>query len=143
MDREPLDSIERNLLELEQAERAGVFRPTMISATELVHARPKLTRAQWAIRLSPIAAAVVLAIGVTVGMFQWQINHLRQRASQSTTYFTQNDSPCEGDFLQCFTGPQDRISIACKPFDFDSDGHVDLSDYGKYLADCDGPVATR
>lgn len=136
-----LDPLERELLELSVCERSGLFQRTPIDARALLQgpsAHRSISGASSRLRLLPVAAAVVLSVGVGSWMFQSEIARLRDGQRQgndaalvaSRSNFTQ--------FYERFTGPQSAVvqdpgvAPANRSVDSDADGDVDLADFGAY-----------
>ncbi len=153
-----LDGVERAILEMAAAERAGVFRPTPVSQETAglaataplesafrVSERPVrrfgLSRKQAAMWLTPIAAAVVLAIGLGGYMFRLELDGIRQHRARviaqlnapGTAPVIGPASDCEGDFLKCCYGKSvTGLASRCAGYDRNGDGTIDLFDYQTY-----------
>lgn len=127
-----LDPIETLLAEGDEAERAGVFRPTRIDAAELTR-RPGGGSVpffvSWRRFGVPLAACFVLAAGVWTFLFNNELSsiHARRMASDNVSVGV---SP-EG-FLRCLDGPAAGAGGDCASYDHDADGDVDLLDYSAF-----------
>jgi hypothetical protein len=137
MDKEhgQIDPVERLLVELREAEQAGVFRRTRSDAgwfsEQLVGAMP--SRSVWknARVMSAIAAVFALAVGVWSTMFYWQIGGLRERVraglEQSTASATKPSDLSVAEFVGCLSGPGGSgLSDDCRQHDRDRNGRIDL-----------------
>lgn len=141
MSKSPLDAVEAALLELAEADKARVFAPTPIDR-HLLAATPVFApvSAGSVIRRfrAPLAAAAVLAIGVWSLMFYSELSSLRQASrlvDHSLIAMSGETTPertANGDFMECFSGPQPAQLVSCHSYDFDADGDVDLADYRSY-----------
>lgn len=137
------DSFETTLIRVEAAEKARVFSPTPIDPVALLRTPKTMTGIRFARQLKfalPFAAAAMLVMGVWGAMWNSQLGRLRDHKVVLTYSVVEND--CDGSFLKCFNG-LDHAKTACRTFDYDRDGDVDLADYRTYQVDCDGPVAMR
>ncbi|MFQ5463194.1 MAG: hypothetical protein ACE5E5_11285 [Phycisphaerae bacterium] len=145
-----LDGVERIMLDVASAERAGVFRDTSVSPQSLQVTTPPvsappvqlfgLSRRQAAMWLTPIAAAVVLAVGLGGYMFRIELDAIRQRRdaiiAQSTAPAAGPASDCDGDFLRCCYGKSvTGLASRCAAYDRNGDGMIDLFDYQAYQID--------
>jgi len=143
---EQLDGMEEALVELRSAEEAGVFEPTDVDAALLVTTPAPLTRLHIRAIIGTVAAAIVLSIGIGSWMFSGEIDDLRDRAQgpQSSQFASASDSkePCDGSFYGCMTGPADAMPSECDVHDYDEDGDVDLTDYGRYQLACIAAIGT-
>lgn len=132
-DREHLDAVERALIELRAAERAGVFQPTRVQAPALMGAAAargsKISR-RLAMRLLGVAAVLMLAVTVWTAMFQRELGRLRdQRNSMVAGVAPQGAGSMS--FADCMSGPSmTQLSKGCLGHDRNGDGSVDLQDYG-------------
>lgn len=131
-----IDPIETALSELDAAERAGVFRRTPVELRDLQHAHVTASdaRPQWlTLRLWPVAAAIVLAIGVSSWMFAGELAELRRQSRMASTTHPVETGGAYVAFNTCFNGPtNDRDNAGCVGQDFDADGDVDLADFRNY-----------
>jgi hypothetical protein len=121
-----LNPVERALLELDEAERAGVFSPTPLCANR--HgARPLFQSFRFWV---PFAAAAALAISGWTTMFLVEINSIRAKRTGVLT--SGNVNPGESvAFADCLSGPGRDLALRCMVYDFDADGDVDLADFGR------------
>lgn len=133
---EQLDPIELALLDLDRAEQAGLFQRTSVSADELMRASGALGflgLPKWALRVVPLAASVLLAVGVGSWMFQRELARVRDAQSGALTIIDaavpQSDWSA---FHESFTGPKGAQATAVGDYDYDSDGDVDIADFSKY-----------
>jgi len=137
------DSMEAALRRVEVARRAGVFNPTPIDAAALLRDSAPVRQPGFAFtlkRVIPFAAAALLVVGVWGTMWNSQLGKIRGQKIALVNGAFEND--CDGSFLKCFQGPSSSEAV-CSAYDYDHDGDVDLSDFGAYQMDCDGPVAMR
>lgn len=133
------DPIESALRRVEAAEKADVFGRSPVDADALLRSagsKAPLSFTRKMMRIVPLAAAAMLVVGVWGTMWNTQLGKLR---SQKLA-MVEND--CDGSFLKCFQGPSDQNAV-CGTYDYDSDGDIDLADFGTYQMSCDGPVAVR
>ena len=137
-----LDAIEKALLELDAAEKAGVFGRTSVDARALLSreasAGPSHPRWLTSRLAMPAAAAVAMAIGVSSWMFTSQLNAPGNGGFGSHVVVA-DAGRCAGGFFGCLTGPGSSGSTGCQGYDYDSDGDVDLADYGAHQRACAGP----
>ena len=129
---EQLDPIEEALLELKAANQAELFGRTQIDGRLL--AGPCVSRGsrRFAFRLLPVAAAVALAIGVWTWMFSSELTALRKKSGVSRAVVSDSPVADQGNFYECFSGPTEGRSPMCREHDYDTDGDVDLADFGAY-----------
>lgn len=135
-----LDPIEEALRELEQAEQARLFQPTRVDANQLVTASQdegrvsrRVVRFWW----SAVAAAVLLATGVSTWLFQAELSAVRDRSMLASREVTTIPGDCsDWSILGCVTGPSQLASAACGAHDYDTDGDVDLADFRAYQLAC-------
>ncbi len=120
-------SIEQALAELEQATRAGAFRPTPLDIKALLNGASE-AETPWIIRYrkTVAAAAVVFATGVWGAMFAMQIGDV-QRVKLASSNQPAGVYAAVA-FQNCVAGPKGSLTAACKTFDVDTDGDVDLAD---------------
>ncbi len=125
-----LDPLEAALHEAELAERAGVFRATRLDAPSLALQAgsdgPRRRRGM--LRWAAVAALVVITVSVWGGMFASQIAQLRAR-SRGTTILQVASAE---SISSCLAGPAEALSAACRAFDYDADGDVDMADVSSY-----------
>ncbi len=137
-----LEAIEGALIELDAAEKAGVFGRTRVSAKALLLGRastsPRYPRWLASRTVLPVAAAVAMAIGVSSWMFTSQLN-VPGNGGAGDHIVVVDAGRCSGDFFGCLTGPGSLGSSGCQTYDYDSDGDVDLADYGSHQRACAGP----
>ena len=145
-----LDLIEQLMLEADQAARAGVFGRTRLEAAEV-----EVGRASWFRRhrqaLVGLPVAACLAFVAVIGTLHHAGNNanditrvaLNTGTSGSFDVATSRaaDSRQAEVLFSCFSGPgQGLVSSECKGVDYDSDGDVDLVDFGALqLGDNTGP----
>lgn len=135
-----LDPIEEALRELEQAEQARLFQPTRVDANQLVTASQdegrvsrRVVRFWW----SAVAAAVLLATGVSTWLFQAELSAVRDRSMLASREVATIPGDCsDWSILGCVTGPSQLASAACGAHDYDTDGDVDLADFRAYQLAC-------
>ena len=145
-DLEQLDGVEEALLELDAAEKAGLFRRTHIDTSELTASpvpvdRPGLSRL--ALRLLPVAAALAMAVGVWTWMSRVETNSTNHPPTAITSLASAGFHSCYGSFHGCLAGPKDGVPPECLAHDYDSDGDVDLADFRAYQVTCASPGQTR
>ena len=139
-----LDPVEQALLELHAAERAHVFDRTRVDAAVLARAsrQQAVGRPIWLTPrfLAPVAATIVIALGVSSWMFNSHLNELRQAARDTSSTILAQAGSCEGAFFDCLNGPDGAAgSAGCQTYDYDTDGDVDLADFRAYQLACVGP----
>lgn len=124
---EPTDNFDRNLEcrlgELNEAERAGVFRASRVDPRQLMRAGGSVRSSS--LRYAAAAALfLVVTSGVWTAMFQWNLSSLRQdRGSNQLATIAIGD---------CLAGPRGNLPSACNTYDLDSDGDVDLADLSSF-----------
>ena len=131
-DRSPARPIEHALLELHEAEAAGVFERTAVDAKPLLNTGEFSSRArfaQWSIVGLPVAACLALAIGVGSWMFQGEFARIRAIRDGRATVVAMADGV---DFTNCLAGPGVDVVNGCATLDYDLDGDVDLVDFRSY-----------
>jgi len=83
--------------------------------------------------LTPIAAAVVLAVGLGAYMFQIELGAIRQRRDAIIAQSATPALDCDGDFLKCCYGKSiTGLASHCADYDRNGDGTIDLFDYQAY-----------
>ncbi|MCP4245418.1 MAG: hypothetical protein GY778_00060 [bacterium] len=129
------NEFESLLAELQECERAGVFRRTPVDVTSAVGAESGTGRSSLAHRLyvgMQLAACVGLVIGLTA---VWRVGN-----DLSTPLANSNSSAptalSVGEVMEtltvCINGPAgDPLSERCRSVDFDRDQDVDLADFGE------------
>ncbi len=131
-----IDPIETALSELDAAKRAGVFRRTPVELRDLQHAHATASdaRPQWlTLKLWPVAAAILLAIGVSSWMFAGELAELRRQSRMASTANPAMTGGAYVAFNTCFNGPRTgRDNADCGGQDYDADGDVDLADFRSY-----------
>jgi hypothetical protein len=134
--KEHLDPIELALLDLEVAEQAGLFQRTSVSADELMQAAGGASATglpKWARRMVPLAASVLLAVGLGGWMFQRELARVRDgRGDVSTIVVAAAPHPDWSAFHKSFTGPKGAQTAVIDDHDLDADGDVDIADFSKY-----------
>lgn len=131
-DRSPTNPIERALLELHEAEAAGVFGRTAVNAKPLLSSAAFSSRvrlARWSIVGLPVAACLALAIGVGSWMFHAEFARIRAIRDGQGTVVAMADGV---DFTNCLAGPGVDVVNGCATLDYDLDGDVDLVDFRTY-----------
>ncbi len=132
-DREHLDAVEQTLVELRAAERAGVFQPTRVQSPTFMPARvagKAMGSRRLVMRLVAVAAVLMLAVTVWTGMFQRELGKLRDQRDSMVAGVAPGDAGSMS-FADCMSGPSvTEVPEACLEYDHNSDGFVDLQDYG-------------
>jgi len=134
-DRSQLDPVEEALLELQDVDRARLFHRTQVDEARLLASRVTAQAAgsrRVAMRLLPVAAALVMAIGVWSWMFRAELAESRRAQQASPVLAAHAQAPDPGSFHKCFAGPTTGAASSCQELDYDSDGDVDLADFGAY-----------
>ena len=132
--RNELENLEKALLELDAAEKAGLFQSTSLDPQRLLaHSLPPQRAAAWRLawRLLPVAALVALAIGLWSWMFT-QGPGARRTPNAVATGLAGAYGGGDGSFYQCFGGPNEAAARGCREHDYDADGDVDLADFGTF-----------
>ena len=117
-DRKNLDPVEEALLELDATERAHLFKLTSADTRRLLESptgQASTGSRRIALRWLPVAAAVVIAVGV----WSWAFR-VEPLASARAT------------ISDCLTGPDEVVAVTCRGYDSDADGDVDLADFHSY-----------
>ena len=130
-----MKDLESLIGDLEAAERAGVFlrttQPVMVSAvTASSRSNFFWVSPRWA-----VAAALVMAAGVWTMMFRTNLSDLQSR---SRTVQLAQAIDLQSALALCVGGPNSSLEGLCGRVDFDGDGDVDLSDFGKYQRELAG-----
>ncbi len=129
---EPLDRLEQALLELRQAETAGVFRSTPFLDAKGVSSRPSPTVRVFSVRGLAVAAMLIMVVGVWTMMFRSQIASIRGRSISTVAERMSEPSTMHASIAHCLAGPTGAIGTACVTVDFDGDGDVDLGDVSAF-----------
>ena len=138
--RQPVDTIEEALHELQQGERAGVFRRTATPQAMAHFSRsvdvgsPFRPANSWPVRgvRLALAASLFLAVGVWTTMFGFQLSRLREQArigGSEVVASSEKQSSEMGQFEKCLGGPSASNISVCSSFDYDRNGRVDLHDF--------------
>ncbi len=139
---EPLDSIEASLVELAEAQRAGVFGRTRLPSREAPEIAPIAVRfTVRSLRRLAIAAVIVFAMGVWSLMFRSNLSKLRERSRSPEIVQVVDLSAMQASIALCIAGPRGTVDPACGRVDFDGDGDVDLGDISAFQRSM--TVATR
>lgn len=132
-DQEHLEAVEQALVELRAAERAGVFQPTRVVPHALMQAGVpgKATGSRrLSMRLLAVAAVLLLAVTAWTGMFQRELAKLRDQRNPLIVGIGPGEAGSMS-FADCMSGPSvTEITDSCLDYDRNSDGVVDLRDYG-------------
>lgn len=126
-DKRHLDGVERGLLDCREAQSAGVFRTTPLDVDAVLNEpMPIVRRLRW-FHVTPVAAALVLAIGLGAYMLNDEIGYVREhRARLATARHAQKQ------FAYNITGPRQSTNAEEAPLDLDQDGDIDLADFSRY-----------
>lgn len=138
-----LDPLEISLRELADAERADLFRRTRVDARSLLRATHTVNRAPRVlrrIRWVPIAALLGMAATICVWVFTTGTGETRLTSIPIGTIASATNG-CDGTFSGCLTGPNGTPQSACRGYDYDADGDIDLLDARTYQLNCN--VITR
>ena len=126
------DRMQALLSELRQAERAKVFEPTPVLAGQLAERMRKGSQPSRARRLLiglQAAACVALVVGVASW---WQLGQAGSMLSGNAGG-AGSCSQAASLLAGCLAGPTGAgISGGCGGLDYDTDGDVDLADFGAY-----------
>ena len=112
-DRSSAKPIEHALLELHEAENAGVFERTAVDAKPLLNPGEFSSRArfaQWSIVGLPVAACLALAIGVGSWMFQAEFARIRAIRDGRATVVAMADGAGDGGALPLLD-PLPRLAL--------------------------------
>jgi len=126
-----ISPIEDALLELDAADKARLFRRTSVDADALLCG--SVVRSPWrfALRALSTAAAVLLVVGVwSLTSQPGAVRHLGDAGSGIMV--AQSPVAHGGAFHECFGGPTGALPSSCLDHDYDTDGDVDLADFGAY-----------
>lgn len=129
-----LEPIEEAMLELRDAEAAGVFGRTPVDVGAVLlrdgaRATARFRMGRWRAVGMPLAACVVLAVGVAGGVFKSQLGHRGVGAGAGGGMVPGASGV---DFATCLHGPGVSVAGACRAHDYDADGDVDLLDFRSY-----------
>ena len=133
-----LDPIEFSLRELADAERADLFRRTRVDARSLLRATsgPKRTiLTVHTLRWGSIAALFVMAATIGGWAFITRTGSTRLTSIPVGTIASAING-CDGTFSGCLTGPNGTPPSACRGYDYDADGDIDLVDARTYQLNC-------
>lgn len=121
-----LEPIESLLVELADAERAGVFKSTATQPIPVVEQPFKTLVLRPRVAL-PIAACLAVAIGSWTMMFRYQLTSIRDRDADSAPVVAlASHTP----IARCLTGPtHPEDTRDCDENDVDADGDIDLEDF--------------
>ena len=136
-----LDSIEAALLELDAAERAGLFEPTRLDSGMLLTADVggrDTGHGRRTLRWLSIASAAAVVLFVWGSMFSAQLDSLRKSDRVADASLVDANSGCDGSFVHCFSGPTQLVLAGCVSHDYDADGDVDLADFSTFQRGCAG-----
>lgn len=138
-----LDPTEEALLELDAAEKARLFERTRVDARALLAEALPVGRVprRWYANgvMWPAAASVVLALGVAAWVFNPQNDSTNKAGPMASQIALGPAAPGNGSFFGCLTGPGSGGRSACRDYDYDLDGDVDLADFRAYQLACAGP----
>ena len=131
-----LDPIERALWTLDDAEHSGLFQRTSVSADELMRTSGDMGLfglPKWSLRLVPLAASVLLAVGLGGWMFKRELSRVRDARGDASTIVVAAVSQSNWSaFHKSFTGPKGAQTAVVDDHDLDADGDVDIADFSKY-----------
>ena len=130
-----LDTLERDLLDLSEAEGAGVFQKTRVDAASLVRSAPRHRVPLFArhrLLLVPAAACLIMVIGVWSVVFGPATGSRNGRTPLAGNVYSGAPGAALGEFGGCFHGPDLEQNSTCTAYDYDSDGDVDLADFTTY-----------
>ncbi len=116
--REQLDPFETALLELGEVEKACVLDRTELDVRGLLHGRRHRASGP-AVRIASRMLSAAAAVAIAIGLWGWFVG------------FGPTEVRASG-FLDCYGGPTETADGECRAHDYDSDGDVDLVDYGTY-----------
>jgi hypothetical protein len=131
---EQLDTLERDLLDLHAADKAGVFRRTRVDRRALLRS-PRSRQTSFSFfksyrLLVPIAACFVMAVGVWSIMFHTEVAPVNGGASLVAN--NSGGGSLGGGIQACVGGPGSMEDPSCSAYDYDSDGDVDLMDFSRH-----------
>jgi len=138
-DFDKLDPVEELLRELADTERAELFRKTRVDARSLLRAvypdnpAPRVLRGM---RWMPIAAVLGVAATICGWAFTTRTGATRQLPLPSGTMTASATGGCDGTFFGCLTGPKVAPPSACRGYDYDADGDIDLVDARTFQLNC-------
>lgn len=130
-----LDAIESALLELESGESADLFRATRVRPGRLLLVPVKSgggSVRRFVPRAASVAAVIAVAIGVWSWMFSAELARIQDRADVPIGVVASSAGLSTAAFLACFEGPTEVLASNCRDQDYNTDGHVDLADYGAF-----------
>lgn len=120
------EQLEKALAEVLDAERAGVFRNTMVQSVRESSGIPLVGSPRFWV---PLAAAAALAFGVWGLMFARYLGEIREQAAQNSAILRTESLAVA--FSGCMNGPGIAGNATCARLDLDSDGDVDLADFSR------------
>lgn len=124
------DPLESALLETERVDRAGVFRPTPVSARHLLRGKRVLHSTFF--RMKWVASALAACLALTVTAWVWLGTNGLPIAGPSPGVENVPARPGEAKhpFVNCLTGPLAAAGgVPCDVNDMDGDGDIDLADF--------------
>lgn len=136
--RDNLDPVEALWRDYTDAERAGVFARTSLSATELRTKSEGFAQDQpalpaWVLHLRrrwvPIAAMLALAVTAWTVLFTLELGRLREDRTGPGA-IAPTDRLAFADTVACLSGPGGTIDDRCRAVDLDTDHQVTLADFG-------------
>ena len=132
-DQTQLDPIERRLLELEDAERAGVFARTPVDAEQVLREQSLAARPfSLAQRLAPLVAAAAIVAVAVCGWVFGPGSVTTPGPDQFAAATSSGDTGHAATLQECMNGPEGSLPAGCGEFDLDGDGSVTLADFGAY-----------
>ncbi len=135
------DDLERLMADVQACEQAGVFEKTPVDVAAVVEAGGRTARPRLTHRLF-VGLQVAACVGLVAGLATlWRAG----RPSDQHLGLTNGSGPQVASLLgdprcrrietltHCFSGPAGgALGDECRCVDFDSDGDVDLADYGVF-----------
>lgn len=129
-----LDDVERLMLDLRDAERAGVFGGSTVDESVLTGRVdvPRMQMRKWRL---PVGLAVAASVTFGVLFFRYEVREI-EKTRQRTMARAQ-----VGSFIDCFRAG--AAADECAAHDADADRDLDLADFARFQQAFGGAVRTN